>query len=595
MPPLLSLRSASVALGAEPLFADVSLSVGRGDRICLVGRNGSGKSTLLKTLAGLIEPDAGERFLQPGATVAYLPQEPELPPDATARDVVAAGVPPDQDPGRAKAAAEVALERFGLAPDAPVARLSGGERRRVDLAKVVVGDPEILLLDEPTNHLDITTIEQLERELEDFRGGLVVISHDRAFLRALSRRTWWLDRGRVRVLDQGFAAFDAWSEEVLANERAELDKLDRTIAEETHWSRHGITARRKRNQGRLRRLEALREERRARMAPQGRVRLEATTAGHGGRMVIDAEHVSKRLGGRALVEDFSTRILKGDRIGIVGPNGAGKTTLLRLLTGELAPDAGRVRLGTNLEVAYVDQRREQLDPEATPWQTLCPEGGDHVRVQGSWRHVIGYLGDFLFRPDQARSPIRALSGGERNRLLLARQLARPCHLMVLDEPTNDLDMDTLDLLQEVLDDFAGTLLLVSHDRDFLDRLVTSVIAFEGEGRLVEYAGGYSDMLRQRSPAPASKPAKARPPKAEQPPRAGGPKRPQRELERTLARIEALENEIRELEQALADPDLYVRDPEDFQARSERLESRRAELAAAEERWLELERLIEAQG
>jgi ABC transport system ATP-binding/permease protein len=594
-PPLLTLRNASVGLGREALFSGLSVALGRGDRISLVGRNGSGKSTLLKTMAGLVDLDAGERFLASGTSVAYLPQEPALPPERRALDFVLDGLPADEEPEGSRHRGKAMLERFGIEPSQPLATVSGGEARRIDLARVLIGRPGILLLDEPTNHLDIAAIEQLETDLEGFAGALVMVSHDRAFLNRLSGTTWWLDRARLRVLERGFAAFEAWSEEVLAAEEAELARLDRTIAQETEWSHKGITARRRRNEGRLRRLWTLREERARRQAPDGSVRLAVFDAKRSGQLVIEAEHLGKDIGERTLIADFSTRILRGDRIGIVGPNGAGKTTLLRLLTGDLAPDRGRVRLGTNLQIARIDQRRESLDPDATPWQTLCPEGGDEVLVHGRWRHVIGYLQDFLFRPEQARTPVRALSGGERNRLLLARQLAAPCNLMVLDEPTNDLDMDTLDLLHEVLADFAGTVLLVSHDRDFLDRIVTSTVAFEGGGRLQEYAGGYSDMLRQR-PAHPDRPTGRRgssPQGKVQEVPSARPKRPERELERTLARIEALEAGIAALEASLADPDLFLRQPDAFRTKTEQLEAQRIELGAAEQRWIELEHLLDA--
>jgi ABC transport system ATP-binding/permease protein len=481
------------------------------------------------------------------------------------------------------------LARLDLDPGRRVATLSGGEARRVALARALVGDPDVLLLDEPTNHLDLPTIERLEQDLAGFRGGLVLVSHDRAFLAALSRTTWWLDRGTLRVLDQGFASFDAWSEALLAEEEAALRRLEKRIAEETDWSHHGITARRKRNQGRLRRLQTLRAERARRTAPLGSAKLVAATDPHGGRLVIEALDVTKRFGGRTIVERFSSRILRGDRVGIIGPNGAGKTTLLQLLTGRLAPDEGTVRHGVDLTATYVDQRRASLDLDRTPWQTLCPDGGDQVLVQGRFRHVVGYLRDFLFRPEQARTPIRALSGGERNRLLLATQLARPCNLLVLDEPTNDLDMDTLDLLQEILAEFAGTLLLVSHDRDFLDRLVTSVIAFEGGGRTQEYAGGYSDYLRQRRPV--LEPVATRRP-ADRPKAGPGPlrlaSRRQRELDRVIAEIEALESRVADLERELADADLFARDPRAFERRTERLAKLRGALEAAERRWSALE-------
>jgi ATP-binding cassette subfamily F protein uup len=470
--------------------------------------------------------------------------------------------------------------------------MSAGALRRVDLARVLLGEPDVLLLDEPTNHLDLPTIERLEEDLAGRRGGMVVVSHDRAFLSVVSRSIWWLDRGRLRTLDQGFGAFEAWSEQILAREETELHQLERTIEVETQWSHQGITARRRRNQGRLRRLQALRAERARRPAPQGRVKLRAATEPTGGHLAIEALAITKRFGDRTVVRDFSTRIMRGDRVGIVGPNGCGKTTLLRLLIGELAPDTGVVRLGANVAISAVDQRRDALDPDATPWDTLCPAGGDHVSVQGRRRHVIGYLSDFLFRPEQARTAIRALSGGERNRLLLAKELARPANLLVLDEPTNDLDVDTLDLLQEVLVEFAGTLLLVSHDRDFLDWLVTSVIVFEGDGRLQEYAGGYGDMLRQRAtPAPSARlpstaPARpARVGKDATPLRVRG--RAQRDLDRLLGQVEALAGEIRRLEDELADPELFRRDPDAFAARTTRLVRARDDLHAAEQRWMDL--------
>jgi ABC transport system ATP-binding/permease protein len=598
MTPLLSLRNATVRIGPDPVFTDLSLAVGRGDRVCLIGRNGAGKSTLLKALAGLIELDGGERFLQPRTAVAYLAQEPDFRGHRTVLEVALAGLPAGENEAK-RHLAEAALARFDLDPLRATETLSGGEARRAALAAALALEPEILLLDEPTNHLDLATIEQLEQELAGFRGGLVMVSHDRAFLTGLSRTIWWLDRARLRVLDEGFAAFEAWSDQVLESEASELRQLEKTIAAETEWLHQGITARRKRNQGRMRRLEALRRERAQRPAASGSVRLAGPGLAAAGKQVIEALGISKSFGDHVVIDDFSTRILRGDRVGILGPSGAGKTTLLRLLTGELAPDRGTVRLGANLRTAFVDQRRDSLDPDWTPWQALCPDGGDQVLVQGRWRHVAGYLRDFLFRPEQFRTPLRVLSGGERNRLLLARQLARPCNLMVLDEPTNDLDMDTLDLLQELIAEFEGTLLLVSHDRDFLDRLVTSVIAFEGGGRVQEYAGGYSDYRRQRparsiADEPGRAPAKSLPKKsvdnrAAQRSRAAGKGR---ELARLLARIDTLQASIRGLEQRLSDPDLFRRDAAAFTTASAELSALQAELATAEQRWLELEIALE---
>ncbi|MGI9436313.1 MAG: ABC-F family ATP-binding cassette domain-containing protein, partial [Geminicoccaceae bacterium] len=593
--PLLTLRNARLHIGNQALFADLDLAIERDDRICLVGRNGAGKSTLLKAIAGLIELDAGERFLQPRTTVAYLPQEPELPAGATALGAVLAGLPRMDVEGAGDHLAEAALARFDIAPDHNVDQCSGGEARRIALARAMVSAPEILLLDEPTNHLDIDVIERLEHDLGGFHGAIVTISHDRRLLSALSKRVWWLDRGRVRRLDQSFDSFDGWSAEALANEEAELNRLSKAIDTETEWLHFGVTARRKRNQGRLRRLHTMRKERAERIRPEGRVKLDAASSARSGRLVIEAKGVGKSFGDQTIIDDFSTRIMRGDRVGIIGPNGASKTTLIHLLTGTMPPDRGMVRLGTELDIALIDQRRDGLDLNATPWQTLCPDGGDQVEVQGRWQHVVGYLRNSLFRPEQLRTPIRVLSGGERNRLLLAKQLLRPANLMVLDEPTNDLDMETLDLLQEMLTDFAGTLLLVSHDRDFLDRLVTSTIVFEGNGSLQEYAGGYSDYLmqRQRSPddgrpqeaeAKAAKPAKPRRDRE-----AGRQARKvERELTRLVEQIERWQAEKQVLEAGLADPALYARDPAAFQDRTDQLTALQQKIDQAEERWLALE-------
>ena len=599
-PPLLSLRAAVVRIASQVLFGPLDVAVGRGDRICLIGRNGAGKSTLLRALAGAIELDAGERFLQQRSTVVYLPQEPVLPAGGTIGDWVTSGLPPAEQATGAWQAQSL-LAEIDLDPERSVVGLSGGETRRVSLARALVAAPDILLLDEPTNHLDIAAIEWLEATLHSFRGGLVTISHDRTFLRNLSAATWWLDRGRLHVGEQGFAGFDAWSETILETEEAALARLDKKLEAETHWLHRGVTARRRRNMGRLRRLEDLRAARRDHVGRVGSAKLVASTGRGGGSLVIEARDVDKRFGERVILEHFSTRIQKGDRVGIIGRNGAGKTTLLRLLLGEMAPDSGTVRLGTNLEIARLEQDRVSLDLDQSPWETLCPAGGDQVEVRGEWRHVVGYLRDFLFREDQVRTPLRALSGGERHRLLLARILARPSNLLVLDEPTNDLDMDTLDLLQEALADYAGTLLLVSHDRDFLDRLVTSTIVFEDAAGAREYPGGYSDWLAQRprpvvtSPpaaaarAPTSPVGRAAPP----PPRLEA--KLARELDRLPPRIDDAARAVADLEARLADATFYGRDPTGFAAASERLALMRGEQARLEERWLELEALRETVG
>ena len=587
----MSLNGAAITFGGAPLFAGVDAGLARGERACLVGRNGSGKSTLLKALAGLIELDQGSRFVQPGTRIAYLPQEPAFGTARTVRDHVRGGLPTSAS--ARDHAADAVMARLQLDPDAALASLSGGEARRADLARALAGAPDVLLLDEPTNHLDLPTIAWLEQLLAGFGGALLTISHDRAFLNMVARRTLWLDRGSLRKFDQGFAAYEPWSEQVIEAETEEAHRLGRKLVSETRWLREGLSARRRRNQGRVRALAELRARLAARSAAPGRVQLEVSEAERGGSLVIEAEHVAKTYDGRAIVRDFSARIARGARVGIIGPNGVGKTTLLRLLTGVMAPDSGRVRLGHGVEIAYFDQRRAALDPEASLQRVLCPDGGDQVIVAGRPRHVASYLRDFLFADGQVASPVKSLSGGERSRLLLAALFARPSNLAVLDEPTNDLDMDTLDLLQETLADFPGTVLLVSHDRDFLDRVATSTIALEGDGLVQEYAGGYSDYLTQRPPPTAAPSTKASRPVARAPTAPAAPTtklsyRDQRERNLLPERIAALEAEIAALGAALADPGLYARDAASFQRAAARLDAARAELVAAEERWLEIE-------
>lgn len=598
--PLLSLRGATLSLGGKRLFTGIDLDIQPGDAIGLIGRNGSGKSSLLRILAGQLELDAGSRSGQQQCLIRYLEQEPSLDPALTLAEAVVRGLPADADPLAERHRAEVLLEALGLDPERQAAGLSGGEIRRVALARALVAEPDILLLDEPTNHLDLPAIAWLEERLKQSRTARVVISHDRAFLAGVTRRTWWLDRGRLLVNDASPATFEEWRDTLLAEEEKELARLEKHLEAETHWLHRGVTARRKRNQGRLRKLAELRAARAAFLKPEGRARLEAHLARGGGTLVIEADAISKTRGGRLLVDCFSTRILKGDRVGIVGANGAGKTTLLDLLTGALAPDCGTVKLGTGLEIARFEQDRGSLDPKATPWATLCPEGGDQVEVAGRKRHVVGYLRDFLFDEAQVRQPIEALSGGERNRLLLARNLARPSNLLVLDEPTNDLDLETLDLLEDLLADYPGTLLLVSHDRDFLDRVVTSTIVMEGNGRIVETAGGYSDAIRQGArpglPAVSAAPPTGTRPKAgrgaESRAESKASARLARELDRLPERIAEAEAEIARLEARLGDPELHVRDPAAATRLADQLEARRAELARLEERWLELEGMRE---
>jgi ATP-binding cassette subfamily F protein uup len=589
--PLLALREASVTFGGRPTFVDITVALGKGDRACLVGRNGGGKSTLLKALAGLIDLDAGSRFQQPGTRVAYMPQEPVFDPSLTAAAFVAQALPATTD--ETSHLVEAMLDAVGVPAVRQLTDLSGGEGRRVSLAHALVGEPDILLLDEPTNHLDLPAIEWLEEHLAAYGGGLLMISHDRAFLTRLSRRTLWLDRGRLREHDEGYAGFEAWSETILAAEAAEQARADKRIASETLWQRQGISARRRRNQGRLRRLAALRGERAQRVNLR-QANLGSAAAEAGGRLVIELGHVAKSFESAdskiVIARDFSTRVLRGDRVGLIGRNGAGKSTLLGIMTGAIPPDSGTVRHGANLKPAIFDQRRIALDPEATPWTTLAGDG-DTVLVQDRPRHVASYLKDFLFEDRQFKAKVSTLSGGERNRLLLAKVLAQPSNLLILDEPTNDLDIETLDLLEELLADYDGTLLLVSHDRDFLDRLVTGVIVVEGNGAVDEYVGGYSDYLRQRRPQAAARPvAKV----TAKPGGRGGGASPERmsfkdrrELETLPGTIAALEAEKAKLEASLADPTFYPKDRAAFEVASVRHREVIAALEAAEERWLSL--------
>jgi len=580
--PLLALRGARAGFGGAPLFSDIDLAIGRGERICLVGRNGSGKSTILKALAGEFDLEAGERFQQPGTRATYLPQEFMSIAGQTVLAHVLSG-------GAETHRAAALIDRLGLDPDQDAASLSGGEGRRADLARALAADPDILLLDEPTNHLDLPTIEWLEAELQRFRGGLLVISHDRAFLNQLCQVTLWLDGDALHRMNAGFSEFEAWSDQIISDQEQERNRVEQRFKAELRYQHRGVTARRRRNQRRVRELAALREERVRLLQPDRAAALHAAAAPGSGRILIDAENLTKSYGGRTIIDGFSTRILRGDRIGFIGPNGAGKSTLLGLLTGEVAPDSGTVHHGARITLTHIDQRRTVLDPTRTLWQTLCPAGGDSLMVGGRQRHVVAYLKDFLFDEIQARGPVSTLSGGERNRLALAIKLAQPCNLLVLDEPTNDLDMDTLDLLEDMLSTFDGTLLLVSHDREFLNRLVTSVIAFEGDGVIEEYAGGYDDYRRHRdSLTAAPEPAVSRKvrTRAERPARLSF--REKTDLEQLPDRIAALSAEIAGLEATIADPGLFERDRTAFESAIVRLDAANSEKDQAEERWLEVE-------
>jgi ATP-binding cassette subfamily F protein uup len=596
-PPLLQLRDIALTFGGTPLLTGAELSVSTGERVSLVGRNGSGKSTLLKIAAQLVEPDRGSVFVQPGALVRYLPQEPDFTGFASTQAYVEAGLKPTDD----HYIARHLLEELGLTGLEDPAKLSGGEARRVSLARVLAPSPDILLLDEPTNHLDLTTIEWLERDLDARRTALVIISHDRRFLSNLSRSTVWLDRGCTRRIERGFAHFEEWRDMLFAEEEREQHKLDRKIVAEEHWMRYGVSGRRKRNMRRVGKLQALREQRRTYRAAAGDANITAGSAPPSGVLVIEAKGIGKSFGQRAIVSDFSIRIQRGDRIGIVGPNGSGKTTLINMLTGVLPPDTGSVKLGSTLAVATLNQHRDSLDPNVTVADALTGGGSETVMVNGVPKHVIGYMKDFLFSGEQARTPLGKLSGGERGRLMLAQALAKPSNLLVLDEPTNDLDMETLDVLEDMLGDYPGTVLLISHDRDFLDRLVSGVIVPEGDGRWTEYAGGYSDMLAQRgsdltrAPATQEKDKPAKSATANAVPSAQKRKLKFKEkhaLETLPKTIAGLQSKADELLATLADPQFYQRDRAGFEKVTSDLGETQRKLAAAEEQWLELEILRE---
>ena len=596
-PPIYALKGVSLAFGNNQLFKNVELYINKGDKISLVGRNGSGKSTLLKVIAGLLEPDSGEIFIQPGIKVSYMPQEPELDQYPSLRDVVLSGLPSSGKDDAFKA--DILIEKLKIAEHQPTATASGGERRKAALAKALIGEPDILLLDEPTNHLDITTIEILEEIIAAFKGAVILISHDRMFLNNTSKATFWLDRGNMHRNNKGFKFFEEWQEEVINQEIIAQHNLNKKIEEETEWLHKGVTARRKRNMGRLRKLQQLRIERREQIKQIGNINLNIEEGDFRSKLVIEAKHIAKSFGDRVIIKDFSTRVIRGNKIGIVGPNGAGKTTLIKILTQKMAPDSGFVRIGKNLQEAYFDQNRMSLDLKKTLWQTLCDKG-DHIYVQGKYRHVVAYLKDFLFKPDQAHCPVGALSGGEKNRLMLAVALAQPSNFLVLDEPTNDLDMDTLDLLQEVLDDYNGTILIVSHDRDFLDRVVTSVIYMKGDGTLYEHAGSYSELLEKiKSETQPLKKIEAKKsvvedkhPEVKNPGNKKLSYNQKRLLEVLPMEIEQIEKRIAEIEALLSDADLYARDPDAFNNLSTELLEKQKAKEDKENKWLEIQMLKE---
>ena len=593
--PLLQLSDIALTFGGDPVFEDLSLVVQPGDRVALVGRNGSGKSTLMKVMAGLVLPDSGTRVAAPGVQVGYMEQDPKMAGFATLGDYAASGLDIDE-----AYKVDMVAEGLKFDPAGDVNTASGGERRRAALAKLMAEAPELMLLDEPTNHLDIEAIAWLENELKTTRAGFVLISHDRAFLRALTRATLWIDRGQVRRAEQGFEHFEAWRDKIWEEEDQQRHKLNRKIKAEARWAVEGISARRKRNQGRVRALQELRAQRAAQITRQGTAAMAFDGGSTSGKKVIEAVGLTKAFDDKPIVKAFDLTVQRGDRIAFVGPNGVGKTTLIKMLLGQEAPDAGSVKLGTNLDIAVFDQTRAALNEDMTLWENLAndPELGvsgksDQIMVRGTPKHVVGYLKEFLFNEAQARAPVRSLSGGEKARLLLARLMARESNLLVLDEPTNDLDIETLDLLQDILGDYDGTVLLVSHDRDFLDRVATTTVAMEGNGQAVVYAGGWSDYRAQRGgdfveAKEASKPLAKKEKPVEKKAATGLSFTEKHRLEELPAVIDKITAEIAKLEELLADPALFTQQPVKFQKATDALIARQTALSDAEEEWLVLE-------
>ena len=593
---LLNLQNIHLTFGGKPVLEGTELMLHNDDRMCLVGRNGSGKSTLLKIAAGLVEMDHGSRWVQPGTTIRYLPQEPDFTGYRTVLEYVEAGLGPTDNPYRCRHY----LNELGLNGEESPAQLSGGESRRAAIARTLAPEPDILLLDEPTNHLDLPAIEWLEAELKSLRSAFILISHDRRFLEALSNRTIWLDRGSAKRMNRGFAHFEEWRDQVLEEEEIEQHKLAARIATEEHWMRYGVTARRKRNVRRVGLLSTLRGERREYVGAQGNVKLSASSSDISGKLVAEAKKMSKSFGEREIVKNLNLLLLRSDRLGIVGPNGAGKTTLINLITGNLPPDSGSIKLGTNLQIVALDQSRASLEPTMLLGDVITAGRGQSVTINGETKHVVGYMRDFLFKPEQARTPVSVLSGGERARLILARELAKASNFLILDEPTNDLDLETLDLLQEMLADYQGTILLVSHDRDFLDRVATSILMYEGDGNWQEYAGGYSDMLAQRGTGVAARKIKEEARERSETVAASVVTPAKRKLsfkekhalDNLPAKMEKLKAELHDLELVLADATLFSRNFKLFERTSSRHAAADTELASCEEQWLELEMMRE---
>lgn len=591
--PIYSLKDVHLTFGVHPLFSGLNIYVNKGDKICLIGRNGSGKSTLLKVIAGIMEADFGTCFIQPNTKIAYMPQDEDFSAFSTLKDVILSGLNEKEQNQTYKA--DILIDSLCIRSEQNPSTASGGERKKAALARALVGEPDLLLLDEPTNHLDIETIEKLETIIRDFKGAVIVISHDRQFLNRISNTTIWLDRGIAHLNNKGYIDFEKWQEQIIEQEIIEQKNLNKRIAEETEWLHKGVTARRKRNMGRLRRLQQLRLERKEQIKQLGSVHMTIDKGLIQSKMIIEAKHVSKSFDNRCLVDNFSIRVLRGNKIGIVGPNGSGKTTLIKLLTKRLEPDSGSVRLAKNLEEAYFDQNRISLDPTKTLWKTLCPEG-DHIFVRGHFRHVVSYLKDFLFTSSQANTPVNALSGGEKNRLMLAVALAKPSNFLVLDEPTNDLDMDTLDLLQEVLSEYEGTILIVSHDRDFLDKITTSLLYIDGSGKIAEYVGTYTQLLsdlkdKKNRSTPMKKndvSSKSIINKPLEKTVKKGLTFTERHLLEQLPELIHQQNEkVSVLQTQLINPDIY-QNPDEVRHVSEKLQNEQKKLEELENKWLDLQ-------
>jgi len=589
--PILSYERLGLVQGEGWLFRGLDLYIGERDRLALIGRNGAGKTTLLKCLADLIDTDEGKRTVVPGTKIILLEQDPDMAGFETLEDWVLGG----SGAPEAHEAAAIA-DQLGIDLSRAISTASGGERRRAAIARALAQKPDILFLDEPTNHLDLGAIEWLEEWLKRFTGAFIAISHDRTFLARLTRSCLWLDRGNLRRAEIGFGGFETWTEQVYEEEARAAEKLDAKLKLELHWLQRGVTARRRRNQGRLARLNEMRAQRAAMLGAAGSAKLALAKDDVRSKTVIDAQDVAKAYGERAIIRDFSLRVQRGDRIGVVGPNGAGKTTLLKLLTGELRPDTGSVTLAKTLSGIVIDQQRKLMEPQKRVKDVLA-NGGDWIEVRGSKKHIKGYLKEFLFDPSLTEAPIGLLSGGERSRLLLAREFAREANLLVLDEPTNDLDLETLDLLQEVIADYEGTVLIVSHDRDFLDRTVTITLGLDGSGKVDIVAGGYEDWIRKRyqdhRPQRSGAKEKGLASAAQRSsPASKLTYKDQRDYDRLPGEIERLEGEVAADEEKLSDPDLYTRDPEHFAELTERIARNRAEIEAAEFRWLEVAELSE---